>query len=61
MPAHCYTRCYTAEALDPGRRTRTGDLHSDLKPGGSDPPRELAAYTATASVILNLDETITKE
>jgi hypothetical protein len=34
-----------------------GDLKNDPKLD----PAELAAYTMTASVILNLDETITKE
>ena len=33
----------------------------DTKPPAALDPAELAAYTLTASVILNLDETITKE
>ena len=42
----------------PGRRMDPPRRHPDAP---SSTPLELAAYTATASVILNLDETITQE
>jgi hypothetical protein len=35
--------------------------HGDTPPDASIAPRELAAYAAVASLILNLDETITKD
>jgi hypothetical protein len=55
--------------LEHYRRTFAGDRessarlirHGDSKPAERLDPVELAAYTAAASVILNLDETITKE
>ena len=46
---------------DPARAQRSGSQHGDSPATPGLDPSELAAYTATASVILNLDETITRE
>jgi len=34
--------------------------HGESKPKGDFPPAELAAYTLVANMILNLDETVTR-
>jgi hypothetical protein len=52
-----YRRNFQAEPESAKRLIRHGDSPVD----GNVDPVELAAYTATAEVILNLDETITKE
>ena len=53
-----YRKRFAADPALAARMDRPG-RYAD-KPAGLD-PLELAAYTATASVILNLDETITRE
>ena len=51
-----YRSMFRADAEAARRLVRHGDSPVDEKVD----PAELAAYMATASVILNLDETITK-
>jgi hypothetical protein len=44
-----------------GARAKAFLSQGDSKPDSSVDARQLAAYTAVASLILNLDETITRE
>ena len=52
-----YRQAYAADPESARRFIR----HGESKPDAKLDPAELAAYGATAGVILNLDETISKE
>ena len=52
-----YLKTYTNDTAAAGQLIAIGDTKPDAKL----PAPELAAYTTVASIILNLDETITKE